>query len=106
LRRKAHTAQTAPLVLHHTGIDKYATKKLGINGQWRNILFFYCLLPFLLVKAAVNAPRVCKVRKDCLTGIGFGAMVLTKRLHFFILQFPKEEQGTFRTSQFRFQKFR
>jgi hypothetical protein len=42
MRSKAHTARTAPLVLHHTRIYKCAMKKLGFNGQMRNE-------PFLIV---------------------------------------------------------
>ncbi len=48
-------------------------KKFGINCQLRNNL------PFSLIKAAMNAPHFCKLRKDGLTGIGHGAMMLTKR---------------------------
>jgi hypothetical protein len=35
------------------------------------------------------------LHKDCHTGIGQGAMVFTKRLHFFIFRLPKAEQGPF-----------
>jgi hypothetical protein len=68
----------------HTRIEKYATKKLIINGQWRNTLFFIVIDCFSLVKAAMNAPRVCKLRKNCLTVIDQCAMVLKKPqfLHF------------------------
>jgi hypothetical protein len=40
------TAPTAPLVLLRTRIDKYAMKKFGINGQWRNKLFFIVSIVF------------------------------------------------------------
>ncbi len=76
---KAHTAPTAPLVLHCTRIDKYAMKIIGINGQWRNKLFLIFIHCFSLAKAATNAPRVCKLRKNCLTGFDQWAMVLSKR---------------------------
>jgi hypothetical protein len=33
----------------------------------------------------MKAPRVCKLRKNCLTGVDQCAMVLSKRLNFFIL---------------------
>jgi hypothetical protein len=94
LRRKAHTAPTAPLVLDCTGIGKCAVKNsesidnCGIN-------FFIFIFHFLLVKAAVNALHLCKLHKDCHTGIGHSAMVFTKRLHFFIFRLPKAEQGLF-----------
>jgi hypothetical protein len=42
---------------------------------------------FSLEKAAMNAPRLCKLSKDCLTGNGHGAMVFTKCLKKF-LNFP------------------
>jgi hypothetical protein len=46
----------------------------------------------------VNAPRLCKLRKECLIGIGHGAMVLTKcLLYFLIFQLSKAEQGPLRT---------
>jgi hypothetical protein len=73
MRSKAHTALTAPLVLHRT------MKKLYINGQWRKKLFLIVIYRFSLVKAAVNAPRVCKFRKNCLTSIGKCAMRLSKK---------------------------
>jgi hypothetical protein len=74
MRSKAHTAPTAHLVLHRTKIEKYATKKLIINGQWRNKLFSIVINRFSLVKAAMNALRVCKLRKNCLIVIDQCAM--------------------------------
>jgi hypothetical protein len=61
--------------------------------------FSDCHLSFSLVKAAMNATRLCKLRKDYPTGIGNGAMVLTKRLHFFIFQLPKAEERPLHTLQ-------
>ncbi len=49
-----------------------------------NKLFFIVIFHFSLVKATMNAPHLCKLRKDYFADIGHGAMVLTKRLHFFI----------------------
>jgi hypothetical protein len=49
--KAAYTAPTAPLVLHHTRIDKYAMKKSGINGQWGNKLILIVIYHFSLVKA-------------------------------------------------------
>jgi hypothetical protein len=40
----------------------------------------------------MNAPHLCKLRKECLTGICHGALVLTKRLYFVIFQLPKAEK--------------
>jgi hypothetical protein len=54
--------------------------------------FFIVVFHFSLVKAVMSAPHLCKWRRFCLTGISHGAMVLTKRLHFFIFQLPKAEQ--------------
>ena len=59
---KEHTALTAPLVLHHTRIYKCAMKKIIYNGQMRNEHFFIVIYHSSLVKAAVNAARVCKLR--------------------------------------------
>jgi hypothetical protein len=83
---KAHTALTAPLVLHRTRIEKNATKKFIINGQWRNKLFLIIINRFSLGKTAINAPRVCKLRQNCLTVIDQCAMVLKtpQFLHFSI----------------------
>jgi hypothetical protein len=55
MRSKAHTALTAPLVLHRTRLDKCAMKKFGINGQLRNKLFVIFIHHFSPVKAAMNA---------------------------------------------------
>jgi hypothetical protein len=62
MRSKAHTALTAPLVLHHTRIYKRAMKKIISNGQMRNMRFLIVIYQSSLVKAAVNAARVCKLR--------------------------------------------
>ncbi len=59
---KAHTALTAPLVLHHTRIYNCAMKKIIFNGQMRNELFFIVINHSSLVKGAMKAARVCKVR--------------------------------------------
>jgi hypothetical protein len=61
MRSKAHTALTAPLVLHRTRLDKCAMKKIGINGQLRNKLFLIVIHRFSLVKAAMSALRICKM---------------------------------------------
>jgi hypothetical protein len=37
-------------------------KKFGINGQMRNKLFLIIIHSFSLVKAAINAPFICKLR--------------------------------------------
>jgi hypothetical protein len=86
MRSKAHTAPTASLVLHRTRIEKYDTKKFIINDQWWNKLFLIVINRFSLAKAAMNAPGVCKLRKNCLTIIEQCAMVLKKPqfLHFSI----------------------
>jgi hypothetical protein len=59
---KAHTALTAPLVLHHTRIYKCAMKKFGFNGQMRNEPFLIVIYHSSLVKGAMNAGRICKLR--------------------------------------------
>jgi hypothetical protein len=62
MRGKAHTALTAPLVLHHTRIYKCAMKKIIINGQMRSKPFLIVIYHSSLVKADMNAERVCKLR--------------------------------------------
>ena len=64
MRSKAHNALTAPLVLHHTRNYKYAMKKLGFNCQMRNEPFIIVIYHSSLVKGAMNAARVCKLRND------------------------------------------
>ncbi len=62
MRSKAHTALTAPLVLHHKRIYKCAMKKFCFNGQMRNNPFLIDIYHSTLVKGAMNAARVCKLR--------------------------------------------
>jgi hypothetical protein len=62
MRSKAHTTLTAPLVLHRTMIDKCAMKTFGINGKLRNKLFLIVIHHFSLVKIAINATHICKLR--------------------------------------------
>ncbi len=62
MRSKAHTALTVPLVLHHTRIYKCAMKKFCFNGQMRNEPFFIVIHHSTMVKGAMNAARVCKLR--------------------------------------------
>jgi hypothetical protein len=56
-------------------------KKFSINGQWQKKLILVVIYRFSLVKVAMNALRVCKLRKNCLTGIDqrASAMVLSKK---------------------------
>jgi hypothetical protein len=61
MRSKAHTALTAPLVLHHTRIYKCAMKKFGFNCQMWNETFLIVIYHSSLVKGAMNAARVCKL---------------------------------------------
>ncbi len=62
MRSKAHSALTAPLVLHHTRIYKRAMKKIIFNGQRRNKHFLIVIYHSSLVKDAMNAARLCKLR--------------------------------------------
>jgi hypothetical protein len=62
MRSKAHTALTAPLVLHHTRIYKHAMEKIIFNGQMRNKHFLIVMYHSSLVKGAMNAARVRKLR--------------------------------------------
>jgi hypothetical protein len=82
MRSKAHSALTVPLVLHHTRIYKCDMKKIIYNGQTRNEHFLIVIYHSSLVKAAVNGLRICKLRRDCLTGIGHGATVFVAPLEY------------------------
>jgi hypothetical protein len=62
MRSKANSALTASLVVHHTRIYKRAMKKIVFNGQMRNKNFFIVIYHSSLVKGAINAKRVCKLR--------------------------------------------
>jgi hypothetical protein len=62
MRSKAHSALTAPLVLHHTSIYKCAMKKSGFNSQMQNEPFLIVIYHSSLVKGAMNAARLCKLR--------------------------------------------
>jgi hypothetical protein len=81
MRSKAHSALTAPLVLHHTRIYKCAMKKFGFNSQMRNEPFLIVIYHSSLVKGAMNAARFCKLRNG-----------VKKRLNFFYFQWPKVDQ--------------
>jgi hypothetical protein len=50
------------LVLHHSRIYKRATKKIIFNGQTRNKHFLIVIYHSSLVKGAMNAARLCKLR--------------------------------------------
>ncbi len=82
MRSKAHSALTAPLVLHYTRIYKCAMKKFGFNCQMRNEPFLVVIYRSSLVKGAMNAARVCKLRNG----------VKKKLLNFFYFQWPKVDQ--------------
>jgi hypothetical protein len=82
MHSKAHSALTAPLVLHHTRIYKCAIKKFGFNSQMRNEPFLIVIYHYSsLVKGTMNAVLVCKLRNG-----------VKKRLNFFYFQWPKVDQ--------------
>jgi hypothetical protein len=62
MRSKAHSAVTAPLVLHHTRIYKCTMKKFGFNCQMRNEPFLIVIYHSLLVKGAMSAALVYILR--------------------------------------------
>jgi hypothetical protein len=75
---KAHTAVSAPLVLHHTRIYKRAMKKIIINGQMLNKHFLIVIYHSSLVKAAMNAVLVCKLLNGVKTMPQFHLFSLAK----------------------------
>jgi hypothetical protein len=81
VRSKAHSALTAPVVLHHTRIYKRAMKKIIFNGQRRNKHFLIVISHSSLVKGAMNAARLCKLRNG-----------VKKCLNFFYFQWKKMDQ--------------
>jgi hypothetical protein len=81
MRSEAHSTLTAPLVLHHTRIYKCAMKKFGFDCQMQNEPFLVVIYYSSLVKGAMNAARVCKLRNG-----------VKKSLNFFYFQWPKEDQ--------------
>jgi hypothetical protein len=81
MRSKAHSALTAPLVLHYTGIYKHAVKKIIFNGQRRKKHFLIVIYHSSLVKGAMNAARLCKLSNG-----------VKKCLNFFFFQWPKVDQ--------------
>jgi hypothetical protein len=83
-----NTAPNAPLGLHCSRIGKCSMKKFGISCQLRNKLCLIVNHHFSLVKDAMNAPHLCKLRKVCPTGTGHGTTVLT------FLHFPIDKGGT------------
>jgi hypothetical protein len=62
MRSKTHTALTAPLVLHRTRIYKGAMKNIIFNRQRLNKHFLIVIYHSSLVKGAMNAACLCKLR--------------------------------------------
>jgi hypothetical protein len=81
MRSKAHTALTAPLVLHHTRIYKRAMKKINFNGQMRNKHFLIVIYHSSLVKGTMTAARICKLRNG-----------IKKTPQFLLFQWSKVDQ--------------
>ncbi len=83
MRSKVRTALTAPLVYIVQGL-KNTLRKISLSMANGGINFFMVINRFSLVKAAMNAPHVCKLRKNCLSVIDQCAMVLKmpQFLHF------------------------
>jgi hypothetical protein len=81
MRSKAHSALTAPLVLHHTRSYKRGIEKIHFKFQRRNKHFLIVIYHSSLVKGAMNAARLCKLRNG-----------VKKRLNFFYLQWKKVDQ--------------
>jgi hypothetical protein len=55
-------------------------KKITYNSQMRNEHFLIVMHHSSLAKAAVNGLRICKLRRDHLTGTGHGATVFAAPL--------------------------
>jgi hypothetical protein len=63
---------TAPaFLLHRTKIGKGVMKKIRNRFRMEEGTFFgVVIFHFSMEKATMNAPRLWKLRSDCLTGIG------------------------------------
>jgi hypothetical protein len=69
------------------------TQKFGIKCQLQNELCLIVMFHSSLGKSVMIALHLFKLCEGYLPQIGHGTMVFTKRLHFFIFQLPKAEQG-------------
>jgi hypothetical protein len=78
MRSKVHSALTAPLVLHHTRIYKCAKKKFGFNCQMRNEPCLIVIYHSSLVKGAMNAARVCKLRNGVKKNASISSISMAK----------------------------
>jgi hypothetical protein len=76
----AHTAPTAPLVLHHTRIGKGSMKKFRINYQWRSEIFSIIIFHLSIGKAVMNTLRLCKLCKDYLLALASTVNILSFKL--------------------------
>jgi hypothetical protein len=54
-------APSCTVIAHCALNGQYIMKKININGQMRNKIFLIVIYHFSLVKAAMNAARVCKM---------------------------------------------
>jgi hypothetical protein len=77
---KAHTALTAPYVLHRTRIGKCEIKKY-VSIANCGISFFIAIFHFSLVKAAMNATHLLKTVSPAMARAQWFKQ---KHIHFFI----------------------
>jgi hypothetical protein len=67
------------LVLHNTRIYKCAMKKIIFNGQRWNKHFLIVIYHSSLVKGAMNAARLCKLRNDVKKNASISSIFNSKR---------------------------
>jgi hypothetical protein len=75
-----HTALTA-VWSHIVQVLTICKEKIWYQWPMADYTFFDCHSSFSLVKAAINAPHVRKLCKNCLTGVDQWRMVLSKRIY-------------------------
>jgi hypothetical protein len=74
MRSKVHTALTAPFGFTSNKDLQTRYEKIIINGQMRNKPFLIVIYHSLLVKAAMNAACICKMRNGVCKTISMSSL--------------------------------
>jgi hypothetical protein len=81
-------------------------KKIWYQLPLRSKLLLIVIFSFSLDKAKMNDPNLCKLRKDCRTVIGHGAMVLkTTSVSSFCQRQNKDHSALANCGEVKFQSF-
>ncbi len=79
IRPTAHTALVAASYLLNTAVGDGVMNKFGSSIQQRSELISIVTFHSSVERAAMNAPRLWRFRKDCLNGVAKGAKVFCKQ---------------------------